>query len=880
MSVDSDPAVQIYLLGRFQVSRGDCSLRETDWQRRKAATLLQCLALERRLTKDQAIELLWPDASLSAGSNNLYPILHALRQTLDSALGVGAAELTFSFKDGVLSLDERTRVDAHEFRRAAQLALNASPPAQTQLEAALDLYGGDLLPSRMYDEWTLYARDDLRRLYREINLVLSGLRRNQGDYAGAIALLTPLLEHNLSDEVVHRELMRTYAYAGRRHDALRQYQACVKALSEELAVVPEAETRAIYDQLLRGDFVSSVGVSISRMPEPAGLIEAASVSPFVGRQTELETLVAWFAEVRKRGHGKTIFLAGDAGVGKTRLAHEALRTAVSAGEMIVLKGAAYEQEGQLPYQPFIEAFDDFLAQAGNADVQNPILHFKKLGNGDPQQEQWALFNSAAAFLTRLARETLLIFLIDDLHAADETSLHLFHFLARQTRQMPVILIATYRIGADPTGLSSFNVLLNALYREGLSETLYLSPLTETQVCDILRHLLGDTPDDALIRAVFEITEGNPFFVQEITYGLIKSQQVEQRDKVWTLKSGLSLSVPSGLSGLLRERVARLGASATSILSAAAVIGREFDFDILRRIVTYSDGEVLDTLDAALAAHLVEETGSAYHFSHGLIRQTLYQSLSQARLARLHTSVAEAIAASKPHQIDTFVEELAFHYLHSDQRARALDYLLQAGRKAANVYAFEVAVDYFERALALMDEVHIVDPEKQWRVLESLGWWCGTLADAPRAVSYFERALALSADAGWQPSNRERARLHRRAATVLITVGNLEAAEQHLRSGLAQIDENEDAREYARILYNVAQFHWHQGQYREAFDAAQRSLAIAERMNDAKSLARAFEMLALACHSLGKWQEGLSYEQHRSALVGAALDVSEAFDVHL
>jgi DNA-binding SARP family transcriptional activator len=873
----------IYLLGRFQVTRNGCALHDMDWKRRKASTLLQCLALERRLTKDQAIELLWPEASLTAGSNNLYPTLHALRQTLDSTLGAGTAEATFQFKDGVLSLDESVWVDVHEFRRISQLALQASPPTQAELETAVSLYCGDLLPSRLYDDWTLYARDELRRLYREVCLALANLKREQGDYPRAIALLTPLLEHNLSDEVVHRELMRTYAFAGRRHDALRQYQVCVNALHDELDVSPEAETTALYRQLLSGELTAIPRVStLPQQPATSFIIKPEGLAPFVGRETEVQTLLAHFEAIRKQGRGKTILLTGEAGVGKTRLVYESLQRITSIGAT-VLYGAAYEQEEQLPYQPFIEAFEQYLAQSEHPDRHNPITNFRKLGVSDPQQEQWALFNATVTFLTDLAKAAPVVLVLDDLHAADETSLRLFHFLARQTQSTPVALIATYRIDATSAGPSPFTLLLNTLYRERLSETVELARLSEPQVWDILQFVLGGTPDTTLARAVFDISEGNPFFIQEMSYALVKSDQMEKRHNTWFLKSGVNLAVPSELGGLLRERVARLGSTVANVMTAAAVIGREFTFDILHKVVALSDGDVLDALDTALGAHLFEETEEGYRFRHALIRQTLYETLSKVRRARLHTSVAEAIEttyAAHTGGLAPYVEALAFHYDHSDQRSRALDYLIRSGEKAANVYAFEVAVNYFERALALMDELQISAPERRWPVLESLGWWCIILADTPRAVSYFELALALSPHNGWQPGNRDRARLHRGAVMTLITSGNIEAAEYHLRQALAQINEREDAQEYAHTLYNVAQFHWHKGEYQEAFEAAQKSLAIAERLNDTNAIARAFEMLALACHSLGEWQQGLTYEQQRSALAGAALDVTEAFDVHL
>jgi tetratricopeptide (TPR) repeat protein len=124
------------------------------------------------------------------------------------------------------------------------------------------------------------------------------------------------------------------------------------------------------------------------------------------------------------------------------------------------------------------------------------------------------------------------------------------------------------------------------------------------------------------------------------------------------------------------------------------------------------------------------------------------------------------------------------------------------------------------------------------------------------------------------------RLHRGAAVALITAGDTAAAEAHLLAALKEIDEREDAADYAHLLYNVAQLHWHRNEYQAAFDVAQRSLGIAERLNDSVAIARAFEMLALACHSLGEWQLGLSFEQQRAALAGPGLDVTEAFDVHL
>jgi DNA-binding SARP family transcriptional activator len=882
------PRIQIYLLGRFEVTRAERVLRATDWSRRNAAALLERLALERRLIKDQAIEFLWPEARPESGANNLYQTLYTLRRALDAALGPGTAEATFHFEDGILQLSESAWVDAHEFERLCSspqlFDSGQQKPSIADLQHALSLYQGDLLPDDLYAEWTIIPREALRRLHREASLALAVHHREAHDYAAATALLQPLLERDPADEPIHRELMRLYALDGRRHRALRQYQACIEALAADLGVPPDPETEALYAQILSGDVVSSPAPRPKPiwMPPAPITFEVEQSAPLVSREDELESLRAKI-RASGRGQGCTILLEGDAGVGKTRLAYEALRIAASF-RMTTLVGAAYEQEGQLPYQPFVEAFDRYLAEQRRPPEQHPITHFKPLGSSDPQQEHSALFKATATFLTGLATRSPVVLLLDDLHAADEDSLRLFHYLARQTQSAPLILLATCRSEATTAAISPFGSLLNALYRERLSQVITLAPLPESAVAQIMNHVLGGEAAPTLIKAVAAITEGNPFFVQEITRAVLKRHALDLQNGQWRLRPGASLRVPSGLQEVLRERVQRLGPAIESALTAAAVVGREFQFAVLQGLADLPDDELLDALDVALAGHLIEETQGGYRFRHPLIRHTLYNAHSRTRRTRLHTRAAEAIEATyatRPQGLKPYVEALAFQYSLSSRRDRALPYLLQAGQKAAAIYAFEVASDYFERALTLMNELGVDDPAQRWMILEQLGWWGNILADTPRAVAHFEQALALAPTEEWQPKLGDRVRVHRAAAKILITSGDMVAAERHLRTALDQVDEEEEnTADYAYLLYDVALWHWHRNEYQEAFDVAQHSLDIAQQLKDEVAIARAFEMLALAAHSLGDWQAGLNFEEQRSRLVGPSLDVTEAFDVHL
>ena len=672
-------SASLYLLGRFEILREGRKLSADKWPRPKAAALIKYLAIQKRLVKDQAIDLFWPDSDFDSGANNLYRTLHDLRQTLNKSLGDGTSDLLFKFEDGVLSLNESVWVDALEFEHLCSAPTKNQDEQIASLEKALALYQGDLLPDDLYAEWTLTLRESLRRQYRDASFALSALYRNTRQYDRIFALLSPLPVYDKADEPVHRELMRAYALAGRRHDALRQYQTCVEALASELDLAPEPETSALYTQILNGELTSSPSRSTKVEKGIWSVADRLQPSRFlVGRNVEFEALSNSLLSVQQ-SKGRTILIAGDQGVGKTMLAGEVLCAVAGAG-MMTLSGTVHEQEGQLPYQPFIEAFDHYLVQHGQSPGENPITHFK--GFGDPQQNQLGLFNAAAAFLIELASQAPVVLFIDDLHAADETSMHLFHYLARQTHTAQVVLLAACRADWTGSATTPLSSLLNALYRERLSETVNLSPLEEDAAAQIVNQTLEGEAVPQLLEAIQDIAEGNPFFIEEITRALLKSDQLEEYEGKWSPKPGADLHAPNDLEGLLREGAARLGSQVETVLASAAVVGREFDFEILRKMTALPEGELLDALDAALASNLLEETEMGYRFRHALTRHALYNSLSRARRARMHGRAGEAIEAIyaiRPQALAPYVEDLAYHFNLSERRDRALGYLIQAGQ---------------------------------------------------------------------------------------------------------------------------------------------------------------------------------------------------------
>jgi DNA-binding SARP family transcriptional activator len=296
--------VRVYLLGKFEVARETRVLKSQDWPRRKASALFQRLAFERRILKDQAIEFLWPERDLTSGANNLYRLLYSIRQTLDKHVGEGSSGEIFSYEDGIMMLKDSVWVDAREFERLCRILPEENLGQRFErFTEALSLYQGDFLPDESYEEWTALHRSNLIRLHREVSLALANRRLEQGDLSGASGLLTRLLSKDPADEKAHRQLMRLYALAGRRQEALRQYQICLEVLETELGVEPDAETSALYLQIQKGQYPAQQKLSASDLPDPGQKTYTQPLTPvsyapalqverpyFIGREKELQTL--------------------------------------------------------------------------------------------------------------------------------------------------------------------------------------------------------------------------------------------------------------------------------------------------------------------------------------------------------------------------------------------------------------------------------------------------------------------------------------------------------------------------------------------------------------------------------------------------------------
>lgn len=872
-------SARIFLLGRFAVEVAERVIPSSAWRKRRPVEVLTALALApgHSLHREELIDRCWPDKALDAGANNLHRALHDLRRT-------SGADLV-TLERGVVRIVEGVWVDVAAFEQAAR---SAEPEA---LLEAVRLYRGALLPEDPYSDVLAARREGLRQRFVDAALRLASWQRERADAAACIAVLRQLLECDPALEPAHRLLMTVLAEQGRAADALEQFGECVSALRQHLDAAPARATLELKSAVEQGRVAAVPGLLLDevatapRVAAPGGPAALSSPPPpedarsaparrwlpsaagrrVHGRDDALAALDAFLS----RGRG-VLLVSGQAGLGKTRLAAELMQRAAAEG-VRVLFGRGFDPDAGVPYASFADAWAEERRAGLCAPTDDPFLSFVP-GGGSAQEDRLRLFQSVERALERLASGAPVCLVLEDLHQSDQSSLHLFHHLARASASLPLFLVGTLRQEEVRVG-NPLHTLLGSLGRERLAERITLERLERSATARLVEELWREAQapsgcplTDELQRRVYALSEGNPFYTEEVVRAMRESQSVEP-------------SLPANLLETVRLRVTRLGRDVERLLAAAAIIGQSFRFEVARGAAGLDAELALDALEQALDAQLVAEEGDAYRFHHALIRQALLDALTHARRVHLHRAAAQAIESQGQAARDEQAEVLALHHERAGQLAQALPYLLAAAERAQQRLGFAEAVAFLERALEWLDATGSDDAATRFAVLRRAGGMRLALSDLDRSVRDLDAAAQLLSPS-WQPAPGELARVCRIAALALIQGGRLDEASQRLERALAVLGGVPDDAELPAVLYLFAQLRWHEDRYREAQELAQRSLSEAERRADRAAMAKGHEMLALCCHSLGDWQEGHAHERQRQQLAAGSLDVDQAFDVHL
>ena len=517
-------------------------------------------------------------------------------------------------------------------------------------------------------------------------------------------------------QILVADLVR--AMAGRRnpHSFSVLGQLDLKGLSEPVMTI-EVDWEPLGDI----DTVTTV------IPPPSRL-ESGPMIGVIGRDTEAALLTDAFKRVSAGDGRELVLVSGEAGIGKTTLASKVARMGIETGAVVLL-GRCDEDLGA-PYGPFVEALSHYTTHAPEDALRSHVRSFgaelakivpalrQRLGelpppqSADPETERYLLYNAVVGLLAQVSQELPLVLVLDDLQWADKPSLQLLRHVVANTIPLRLLIVGTYRHSA----LSNADPLteaLAALRRESGVSRIELSGLDDTGVLAYMEAAAGHELDDDgvdLAHALYRETDGNPFFVGEVLRHLSETGAIYQDETGrWTAAAGLeTMEMPESVRLVIGSRVARLGKTVSQVLPLAAVIGREFDLDLLARVTGRMEDELLDLLDSAAAVALVREVANSpgrYRFSHALIQHTLYQDLGVTRQARAHRQVAEALEDLCGERPGTRVGELAYHWFNATQpvdTAKAIAYARRAAEAALAALAPDEAVRYFTQALHLVD----------------------------------------------------------------------------------------------------------------------------------------------------------------------------------
>ena len=568
------------------------------------------------------------------------------------------------------------------------------------------------------------------------------------------------------------------------------------------------------------------------------------------------------------GTGQCLILAGEAGVGKTRLLNEIQQRAL-ADRFLVLQGNCFEQDVAFPYAVIVDMLRTFFAARDATAIRETLgplaTELIKLLPElawtlpetqptpalDAEAEKRRLFEALAQWLMRLAQAQPVLLILEDLHWADETSLDFLQVFLHRIACCPILVLMTYR--REDVG-SPLTRWLARLDREHLAHEIVIRPLGRADVEAMLQAIFQlDQPVRAeFLDPIVELTEGNPFFVEEVMKSLATTGDIYLVGAHWERKPLMELHIPRSVHEAVQRRVAQLSEPARHVVMLAAVAGRRFDFDLLQALTAQEESTLLQLMKELMAAQLVsEEAAGRFVFRHALTQQAIYTSALALERKKLHRLIGETLERLHAADLDAQVSDLSYHYYTAEVWNKALDYAQRAGEKAQQMYAPHVAVEQFNRALEAARHLTAIVSAALYH---ARGQAYEMLGEFEAARIDYEQAGQIARQQGdhvaeWQS---------------LIDLGFLWAARDYARTGdylqqaLTLVRPLQDPVLLGHTLNRVGNWYVNIEQPSEALRHHREALDIFEELQDRSGQAETLDLLGMTGFLSGDLIEGSAY----------------------
>ncbi len=875
--------LKLQLLGPPLVQVGGHSL-EVDT--RKATALLIYLAVTGEVQRRESLAVLfWPESDAAHAKAALRRTLSALRKALANQWLNSDREVVSLQADWLdctlfAELVAATRTHGHPSDHGCDLCIEPLTQA-AQLYRGNFLEGFTLPDSPDFDDWQYFHQLAYQRQLSEALQRLSTAHQARGEFGLADEYANRLLSLDPLNEAAHRMLMSVYARSGRRQLALRQYQECVRVLQEELGAPPLDETVDLNERIKAGE-LEAIGrgaadglvssgrsaevTSVATLTGGGGWVAEGGELPLIGRERELAELQAWYEAVE--GAPRVLFVEGELGVGKSRLALEFIQS-LPGNRVRTLQARCYPDEATYAYRPWVDALRTGLKSA-EADARlgalpsiwlsEAVRLLPELEQRFPLAQEPTQASTSTSgqdrFLESLAQiaAALLdgpqpgLIILDDLHWADEASLDLLTYLMRHGSEMQALVVVGWRT----EGLVGEQQLRTVMGRlpQRRTGSIHLERLNREQVSELASRT--GLAESVSAEALYRETEGLPFFVSEY----IRTVQSMDSESEW--------GIPPSIRQAIESRLNALSGTGKQLLSTAAVLGRSFEFETLCMVSGRSQEETVAGIEELIGAGSIREfqssspsLGPSYDFAHEKLREVALETTTQARQRLLHARAAEALARLQGNrQTGMLAARMAHHLLRAGDEPAAAQKYLEAAEHARSVYANEQALAHYRSALALgladQSGLHV-----------AIGDMLTLTGRYQEAVQNFEAAMALRPD-------QATAGVENKLGLVYARWGRWDRAQTHLA---AAAEAAATAAEQARIFADWSLNAHRQGQQEQARQLIERALEQAQAADDPRALAQVHNILGILARALGDAVSAREQLQHSLKYAGKLSDLN-------
>jgi len=629
------------------------------------------------------------------------------------------------------------------------------------------------------------------------------------------------------------------------------------------------------------------------------LIARIARTPLVGREGEVRRLKE-LVDQTIVGRGGVALVTGPLGVGKTRLMEEGATFARLRGATVI-GGKAYDSAP--PYEPFARALRDLArgvdsetlaARLGEfaselmgllPELARQLPRVPERASGAEEERKARLFAGVAHFLTSGAASAPIVLLLDDMHLADPGTSELLQHVARRAEASRALLVVGYRhddIPATPAG-RLFGQIVHGLTREAFCTAIPLQALTADQVTDLIQQMANHrTRPQRFAHRIYEVTQGNPYFIEEVIKGLFERGALYIKDGQWSTdfddaKDYSMLEIPSSVHSAVESRLRNLGEETRQALLPAAVIGRQFSFDVLQAVTGQAEEGLLERIEEAVRAQLIREVRASgedvYEFAQPMLREVLYDSIPRRRRRLLHRQVGEGIERASGRRLDAHLEALALHFAEAEDAERTIRYARMAAGKASALYAHDNAARFLQMALDAAEELDR-QPDRV-ALFEELGDTRLAAGRRDETIRAYEDAVHL-----WKSlpaaSPLDGARLCRKLGELGRWGWTTPRTREYIQEGLRLLQATPDAPERIKLMVaQASDLYWLRREadadYEAADAIAREAYRLAQAAGSHEDMSAALDALAGIYWQTAQFRKMKAVTQER----GPILEQSEA-----